>query len=106
VLWGIWTFYTLRAELGTAHEIAEEFLRLSDRLPQPGLAMRGHLAMEITFTHLGDYAPALEHFEKALGLYDPGVHRDDAFLYALNPGVAMRCFGAWARGFLGCLIRH
>jgi predicted ATPase len=101
VLWGVWTFYTLRAELGTAHEIAEEFLRLSDRLPQPGLPMRGHLAMEVTFTHLGDYAQAVEHFEKALLLYDPELHRDDAFLYALNPGVAMRCFGAWALWFLG-----
>ena len=101
VLWGVWTFYTLSAELGTAHEIAEEFLRLSDRLPQPGLSMRGHLAMEITLTHLGHYAPAVEHFEKALVLYDPEVHRDDAFLYALNPGVAMRCFGAWALWFLG-----
>ena len=101
VLWGVWTFHTLRAELGTAYEIAEEFLRLSDRLPQPGLPMRGHLAMEITLAHLGDYAPAVEHFEKALLLYDPEVHRDDAFLYALNPGVAMRCFGAWALWFLG-----
>src|SRR4029434_3023887 len=26
VLWGLWTFYTLRAELATAREIAEEFL--------------------------------------------------------------------------------
>ena len=57
--------------------------------------------MEITLAHLGDYAPAVEHFEKALLLYDPEVHRDDAFLYALNPGVAMRCFGAWALWFLG-----
>jgi predicted ATPase len=63
--------------------------------------MRGHLAMEITLAHLGDYAPAVEHFERALLLYDPEVHRDDAFLYALNPGVAMRCFGAWALWFLG-----
>jgi predicted ATPase/DNA-binding winged helix-turn-helix (wHTH) protein len=101
VLWGVWTFHTLRAELGTANEIAAEFLRLSDRLPQPGLSMRGHMAMEITFTHLGDYASAVEHFEKALSLYDPELHRDDAFLYALNPGVAMRCFGAWALWFLG-----
>jgi len=57
--------------------------------------------MEITFMHLGEFGPALEHFEKALLLYDPERHRDDAFLYALNPGVAMRCFAAWALWFLG-----
>src|SRR6185295_17427306 len=47
VLWGLWTFYVLAAELRTAREIAEEFLSLSDRLPYPGLAMRGHLMMEV-----------------------------------------------------------
>jgi predicted ATPase len=101
VLWGLRTFYTVRAELGTAREIAEEFLRLSERLPYPDLAMRGHWAMEITFMHLGDFALAMEHFEKALLLYDPERHRDDAFRYAQNPGVAMRCFAAWALWFLG-----
>ena len=51
--------------------------------------------------HLGEFASAIEHFEKALSLYDPERHRDDAFVYAQNPGVAMRCFAAWALWFLG-----
>jgi predicted ATPase len=101
VLWGLWTFHILRAELATAREIAEEFLRLAERLPYPGLAMRGHLALEVTFTHLCKFAPAMDHFEQALLLYDPERHLDDAFLFALNPGVAMRCFAAWALWFLG-----
>jgi DNA-binding winged helix-turn-helix (wHTH) protein/predicted ATPase len=101
VLWGLWTFYTLAAELGTAREIAEEFLRRAERLPYPGLATRAHLTMGVTFLHLGEFAPALEHFEKALALYDPERHRDDASLYTQNPGVAIRCFSAWALWFLG-----
>jgi predicted ATPase/DNA-binding winged helix-turn-helix (wHTH) protein len=101
VLWGLWTFYILRAEFGTAREIAEEFLRLAERLPYPSLAVRGHWATEITFAHLGEFALALEHYEKALLLYDPKKHLDDGVLYALNPGVAMPCFAAWALWFLG-----
>src|SRR5215831_91128 len=101
-LWGLWTFYTLRGELATAHETAEELLSLADRLPYPGLAMRGHWAMEITHLHLGECSQAIDHFEKALRLYDPERHLDDAFLFALNLGVAMRCFAAWALWFLGC----
>jgi len=101
VLWGLRTFYTVKAELGTAREIAEEFLRLAERLPYPGLAMRGHWALEITFMHLGEFALTMEHFEKALLLYHPERHIDDAFFYAQNPGVAMRCFAAWALWFLG-----
>ena len=101
VLWGLWTFHMLSAELETARDIAEEFLRLSERLPYPGLAMRGHWALEITFTHAGNLVLALDHFNKALALYDPAQHRDDSFLYALNPGVAMPCFAAWAFWLLG-----
>lgn len=101
VLWGLWTFHTLRAELATAREIAEELLHLADRLPYSGLGMRGHLAMEITFMHLGEFRLAMEHYEKASSLYQRERHIDDAFLYALNPGVAMSCFAALALWFLG-----
>src|SRR5262249_40758436 len=101
VLWGLRTFHTVRAELVTAREIAEEFLLLAQSLPYPGLAMRGHWALEITFMHLGEFTLATQHFEKALSLYEPERHRDDAFRYAQNPGVAMRCFAAWALWFLG-----
>ena len=38
--------------------------------------------------HLGEFDLALEHFEKALLLYDPERHRDDAFRYSQNSGVA------------------
>lgn len=101
VLWGLWTFHTLSGELETAREIAREFLYLSERLPYPGLAMRGHWALEITNTHIGNFQLALNHYEAALELYDPAQHRDDSFLYALNPGVAMPCFAAWSLWFLG-----
>jgi tetratricopeptide (TPR) repeat protein len=100
-LWGLRTFYTVRAEFRPAREIAEELLRLGERLPYPGLAMRGHWALEITFMHLGEFESAMEHFEKALALYDPRLHRDDAYLYVQSPGVAMRCFAAWTLWILG-----
>jgi tetratricopeptide (TPR) repeat protein len=101
VLWGLWTFYTLRAEFGTAREIAEEFLLLAERHPYPGLELRGQWALLITCMHLGEFESAMKHFEKALVVYDPERHREDAFLYAQNPGVAMRCFAAWSLWVLG-----
>lgn len=100
-LWGLWTFHTLRAEFGTARELADELLHLGERLAQPGLAMRGHWATEITYTHIGEFELALEHFDKALSLYNPTQHLYDGFIYALNPGVAMPCFASWALWFLG-----
>ena len=102
VLWGQWTFHTLRAELSTAFDIASEFLQLADRVADPAIAMRGHWAMEITRTHQGRFALALDHFEKALALYDPDQHRDDAFAQALSPEVAVRGFAGWSLWFMGC----
>ena len=101
VLWGLWTYYVLKAELSTAHDLAEEFLRLSERFPYPAMVMRAHLVMQVTLMHLGDFAQAQERFEKAFSLYEPERHLDDAFLYAQNPGVAMRCFAAWSLWYLG-----
>ncbi|MEW6127834.1 MAG: AAA family ATPase [Acidobacteriota bacterium] len=101
VLWGLWTFHILRAALDAAREIAEELLVLAERLPYPGLAMRGHLMMGVTFAHMGEFALALGHSEKAISLYDPVRHLEDVFLYAQNPGVVMRCHAAWVLWFLG-----
>jgi tetratricopeptide (TPR) repeat protein len=91
----------LSAELETARQLAEKFLELGERLPYAGITLRAHWALEITFMHLGNFELALEHFEKALALYEPEAHRDDSFLYALNPGVAMPCFASWALWCLG-----
>jgi len=100
VLWGLWAFHTLRAEMRTAREIADEFLQLAGRRPYSDLAMRGHLAMGVTLTNLGEFAPAIEHFEKALLLYDPD-QQVDSFRYTQPPGSAMRCHAAWSLWFLG-----
>ena len=86
VLWGLWTFHTLRADLSTALEIAEEFLRLAERLAVPRLAMRGHWAMEITFTHLGEFALALEHFDKALVALRSGAASRRCVSLCAEPG--------------------
>jgi len=101
VLWGLWAFHTVRAELATACEIANEFLQLAEQFPYPGLALRGHLAMELTLVHIGEFAQAMEHFEQALSFYDPEQHRDDVVLYSQDSGVAMLSYGAWALWFLG-----
>src|SRR5205085_7594412 len=78
-----------------------ELLSLAERLPYPGLAMRGHLMMEVIFLHQGKFTLAIEHFEKALSLYEPERYRDDAFYYSQNPGIAAQGHAAWALWFLG-----
>src|SRR5262249_49108522 len=100
-LWGLWAFYIVRAEFVAAREIGEELLRMGERLPYAGLRMRGHLAMQVTYMHLGEFGRSIEHYEKALLLHDPERHRDDALLYFQDPGVAIRSHAAWTLWFLG-----
>ena len=101
VLWGLFVFHLLRADMGTARETAEEFLRLAEQEPSAALLARGHVAVETTLMHLGEFSAALEHFEQGLSFYDPEQDRDDWFRYTQNPAVGMRCHGAWTLWFLG-----
>ena len=101
VLWGLWAFHILRAELATACEIAEQFLRLAEQQPDPWIVIRGHASIEVTLLSLGEFAPAMDHFEKGVSLYGPERDRDDCFRYTQDPRVAMPSFAAWALWFLG-----
>jgi DNA-binding winged helix-turn-helix (wHTH) protein/predicted ATPase len=101
VLWGLWAFYLLRADLEIAREMAEEFLRLAERQPNAGLVTRGHIAMEVTLMHQGEFSPAMEHFEKGLLLYDREQDLADSVRYTQNPAVSLRCHAAWSLWFLG-----
>jgi predicted ATPase len=100
VLWGLWSFLLVKAELGRARKIAEEFLCLAETR-YSGHVMRGHGMIEITLTHLGEFAVARDYLENALLLHDPQRHRDESFRYTQTPEVATRGHGAWALWFLG-----
>ena len=101
VLWGLFVFHLLRADMATARETAEEFLRLAERESNAALLARGHVLVEATLMHLGEFGPAMNHFQKGVSLYNREQDRDDWFKYTQNPAVGMRCHGAWALWFLG-----
>ena len=101
VLWGLWTFRALRGELSAAFHIATEMLAVGERTSDSLMVMRGHWAMEITCTHRGEFALALEHFDKALALCESDRLCAAPFVDALNPAVALRCFAGWLLWFRG-----
>jgi predicted ATPase len=103
VLWGLWSFYVVRAELHTAHELGEQCLRLARKVQDPALLVEAHYALEATLAHLGEATLALEHFEQVITLYNPQQHRSLAFRYGgFDPEVAGRGYaGAWLLWFLG-----
>jgi class 3 adenylate cyclase/predicted ATPase len=101
VLRGLWNFYLVRAEHQTAQELAEQLLALAQRSQTPAFLLEAHMALGISSFWQGAIAPARAHLEQASTLYDPQPHRAHAFLYGLDPGMASRCYAAWALWALG-----
>jgi class 3 adenylate cyclase len=102
VLWGLWAFYHVRAELQTARELGEQLLSLAQSVQDPTLLVEAHYALGLTLFNLGEVAAAKEHFEQVIALYDPQQHRSYAFLYGgFDPGVLALSYAAWVLWLLG-----
>ena len=101
VLFGLWWFYEVRAELRAAHELAERLLDMARRREPAADLIQAHRAMGHTLLWLGEFAPALAHFEQAIALYDPQRHRSLAFTAGQEPGVLARGFASHVLWYLG-----
>jgi predicted ATPase len=58
--------------------------------------------------HLGDFAAARRHQERAFGLYDKDLHRDLTAVYGEDPGVGCLVYGAatlWHLGYPDQAVR-
>ncbi len=76
VLLGLWAFYVERAELTTAHELAEQLLRIAQQIQAAGLLVWAHLTMGITHHFAGEQLSARQHLEDCLSCYDPEQFRN------------------------------
>jgi class 3 adenylate cyclase/predicted ATPase len=95
VLWGLWVFYTARAEHSAARELAEQCLRLAENSHDPTFLVEAHHALGITLTALAEFDPALEHLEYVIVHHDPAQHGAMAFLYGQDPKVVCLSQAAW-----------
>jgi predicted ATPase len=101
VLFGLWWFYEVRADLRTARELAEQLLDMARRGEAPADHIQANRAMGHTLLWMGEFAPALAHFERAIDLYDPRQHRALAFTAGQEPGVLARGFASHVLWYLG-----
>src|SRR5262249_52026520 len=60
VLWALWGFYLVRADLNAAEELTAELLRLAHR-DDPALLVPAHRALGTHRHFLGDFVEAREH---------------------------------------------
>ena len=101
VLYGLWLFYLVRAQLQTARQLGEELLTLAQRMQDVTLLLEAHRALGTSLFYLGELALGRAHLEQAITLYDPQQHRSLAFRIGQDPGVVCGGFAAWALGVLG-----
>jgi predicted ATPase len=95
-------FHGLRGELQVAHELGEQLLTLAQSTQDSTFLLQAHHALWTTSISLGALAPAREHAEQGIALYNPYQHRSHAFFYGgHDPGVCSRDFAAWALLLLG-----
>jgi predicted ATPase len=102
VLRGLWMFYLVRSDLRTATQLAEQIMQLTERVQEPSLLLEAHRSAGMTLFFSGNFLAARRHLEQGIALYDPEVHREHAFLYGTDPGVACLCYLAatlWIMGF-------
>lgn len=95
VLWGLWVFYTARADHEVARELAEQCLRLAQQARDPDLLLEAHHALGVTLTGLAQFGPGLEHLDHVTANYDPARHGSIAFLYGQDPKVVCLSQAAW-----------
>jgi predicted ATPase len=101
VLYGLWVFHLVRAELQTAYELGEQLLNQAQRQHDPALALEAHQALGISLFYRGELVSARKHLEQGIALYDPKQHRSLAFLHGHDHGVACLSYEAWVLWLLG-----
>ncbi len=102
LLWGLWTFWLIRGEIHpTARELAEQCLRMAQRLRDPTLLLGAYQALGTTSLMVGDLAPAQAHLEEMIALYDPQQSASLISLYGQDLGVFCLRYICWAKWLLG-----
>jgi class 3 adenylate cyclase/predicted ATPase len=102
VLFGLFRYYVLRAELQTAASLAMQLLDLARSEKDSGLLIEGSLAMGAAVFWMGDTATAAKHFSDALNTYSPSVHSSHSLLYGQDPFLIATSYLAlsdWTLGY-------
>jgi predicted ATPase len=101
VVFGLWRFYYVRAQLHTARELGDTLLHLAQRADDPALAVIAHYALGWTWSCLGVFPAARQHLEDGIARYTSDQRHAPMFRTGQDPGVACRAYAAWTLWLLG-----
>ena len=103
VLWGLFSFHVVRAQLSAAWDVGQQLMALAERPPDTSLRMVAHFALGQTLLFQGQLVPARTHLEQGIALYDPKEHHGLSTRAGFpgDLGVFCRCFAAHTLWHLG-----
>jgi predicted ATPase len=101
VLFGLWSFYVVRAEHRTAEEIAQNLEHVAETTHDSDLQVEAPLAMGWSCFLKGEFAEARTNLEHVLERYDPPRHGMHAVIYGTEPRVSALACLAETLWFLG-----
>ena len=101
VLYGFWTANSVAFNGEAVRELAAQFLALAEKQAATVPLMIGHRLMGQSLLYIGDIAQGRAHYEHAVALYDPAMHRPLATRFGQDVGVAMLCYRSFAHWLLG-----
>jgi tetratricopeptide (TPR) repeat protein len=101
--------YIMVGKIRPAMEIAQQLLALAAKLEDPTIVMEAHRAMGATLMEMGRCTEALEHLDRASGIYSANRRRP----YTLNIGhdckALSECFAGralWTLGFPDAALKR
>jgi predicted ATPase len=74
VLFGLWNFWLVRADLGRASNLAQQLEHLAQQQEEIALQGKAHTTAGQTDTLLGNFTAAFAHFQQGLAVYDEAQH--------------------------------
>lgn len=103
VLFGLRTYFSSRGEAAKAKEVAEQLMRLAERVQDRDSLLQAHIALGIVLFHAGDFVGSRRHCEQALTFYDPEVQDASLYRYGYDLGIASVTYVSWTLWVMGAL---
>ncbi len=101
VLYGVWGFQLVRADLQTALKLGEELLHIAEREHDPAFLVEAHYTLGATLFHMGELEAARRHCKQSVAHYDAQQHSSLAIEYGHDPAMSSLCYEALALWLLG-----
>jgi predicted ATPase len=101
ILYGFWVLSYVAFQGSTMRRLAAEFLAHAQEQSATAPLMVGHRLVGTSEMLAGNSVAARPHFDRALSLYDPAVHRQLATRFGQDVRVAILVYRSWAQYTLG-----